>query len=48
MGCRMNKINCLIALAWAEGGGKVGDQMLKIEKCCDGVRDPPTLEKSEN
>ena len=30
MECRMNEINRLIALALAEGGRKVGDQMLKI------------------
>ena len=48
MECRMNKINILISLAWAEGGREVSDQMLKIKKCCEGVRDPPTQEKSEN
>ena len=45
---RMNEINLLLSLACAEGGRDVGDLMLKIEKCCEGVRAPPTPEKSEN
>ena len=44
----MNEINFLISLAWAERGKDVGDPMLKIEKSCEGVRAPPTPEKSEN
>ena len=40
--------NFLISLAWAEGGIDVGDLMLKIEKCCEGDRAPPTPQKSEN
>ena len=40
--CQMNEINFLISLAWAEGGRDVGDQMLNIEKCYEGVRAPPT------
>ena len=44
----MNKIPFLNALAWAEGGKDMGDLMLKIEKCCEGVRPPPTPQKSEN
>ena len=48
MECRMNGISFLIYLAWAEGGRDVGDPMLKIGKCCEGVRAPPTPEKSEN
>ena len=43
-----SEINCLISLAWAEGGIDVGDPMLKIEKCCEGDRAPPTPQKSEN
>ena len=31
-----------------EGGIDVGDPMLKIEKCCEGDRAPPTPQKSEN
>ena len=38
----MNEINFLISVAWAEGGRDVGDLMLKIEKCCEGVRASPT------
>ena len=45
---RMNEINLMISLAWAEGGRDVGDPMLKIEKCCEGVRAPPMPQKSEN
>ena len=45
---QMNEINFLISLAWAEGGRDVGDPMLKIEKCCEGDRAPPTPQKSEN
>ena len=48
---QMNEIIFLIPLAWRyppEGGIDVGDPMLKIEKCCGGVRTPPTPEKSEN
>ena len=48
MESRMKEINFLISLAWVEGGRDVGDPMLKIEKCCEGVRAPPTTEKSEN
>ena len=48
MECRMNEINFLISLAWVEGGRDVGDPMLKTEKWCEGVRAPPTTEKSEN
>ena len=48
MECQMNVLNFLISLAWAEGGRGVGDPMLNIEKCCEGVRAPPTSEKSEN
>ena len=44
----MNEINFLIFLVWAEGGRDVDDPMLKIEKCCEGVRAPPTPEESEN
>ena len=44
----MNEISFLISLAWAEEVLDVGDPMLKIEKCCEGIHDPPTLEKSEN
>ena len=40
----MNEINFLISLAWAKGSLDVGDPMLKIEKCCEGVRAP---QKSE-
>ena len=31
-----------------EGGIDVDDPMLKIEKCCEGDRAPPTPQKSEN
>ena len=31
-----------------EGGIDVGDPMLKIEKCCEGDRAPPTPQQSEN
>ena len=48
MECRMNEINFRISLAPTEGGRDVGDPNLKIEKCCEGVRAPPTPEKSEN
>ena len=41
----MNEINFLISLAWAEGGIDVGDPMAKIEKCCEGLRAPPTSQK---
>ena len=34
---RMNGINFLISLAWAEGGIDVGDLMLEIEKCSEVV-----------
>ena len=44
----MNKIKFLISPTWAEGGKDVGDPMPKIEKSCEGVRAPPTPEKSEN
>ena len=43
----LSAINFLISLAWAEGGMNVGDLMLKIEKCCEGDRAPPTPQKSE-
>ena len=43
-----NGIIFLITLAWAEGGKDVGDPMLMIEKCCEGVRTPPAQQKSEN
>ena len=43
----MNEINFLISLAWAAGGIDVGDPMLKKGKCCEGVRAPPTPQKSE-
>ena len=43
----MNEINFLISLAWAEGGVDVGDPMPKVEKCCEGVRAPPTPQKSK-
>ena len=33
---------------WAGGGIDVGDPMLKIEKCCEGDRAPPTPQKWEN
>ena len=46
MECRTTEINFLISLAWAKG--EVGDSMLKVEKCCEGVRAPPTPENSEN
>ena len=45
---RLGKINGIyfqISLAWAEGGIDVGDPILKIEKCCEGVRAPPTPQK---
>ena len=49
---QMNEINFHIALAQAEGGIvfriDAGDPMLKIKKCCEGVRAPPMPEKSEN
>ena len=48
MELQMNEISFLISLAWAEGGIDVGDPMLKIEKFCEGVRAPPTSQKSEN
>ena len=38
----LSEINFLISLAWVEGGIDVGDPMLKIEKCCEGDRGPPT------
>ena len=44
----MNGINFLVSLAWAEGSKDVGDLMLEIEKCCEGVLTPPTREQSEN
>ena len=44
----LSEINFLISLAWAKGGIEVGDPMLKIEKCCEGDRAPPTPQKSEN
>ena len=44
----MHEINYQISLAWAEGGIDESDPMLKIEKCCEGVRAPPTPKKSEN
>ena len=44
----LSEIDFLISLAWAEGGIDVGDPMLKIEKCCEGDRSPPTPQKSEN
>ena len=44
----MNKINFLISLLWAKEGRDVGDTMLKIEKCRQGVRASPTPEKLEN
>ena len=47
-GIQMNKYNFLISLALAEGGIDVGGPMLKIEKCYEGVRAPPTSLKSEN
>ena len=43
---QMNEINFLFSLAWAKGGIDVGDPMLKIEKCCEGVRALPTPHKS--
>ena len=42
------KISFLIYLAWAEGGIDVGDPTPKIEKCCEGVHDPPTPARPEN
>ena len=45
---QMNEISFLISLAWAEGDIDVGDSMLKIEQFCEGVRAPPTSQKSEN
>ena len=42
------EINFLISSAWAKGGIDVGDPMLKIEKCCEGDRAPPTTQKTEN
>ena len=48
MECRMNEINFMISLAWAEGGRGVGDSMLKEEKCCEGVRALPTPEDSKD
>ena len=44
----LSEIKFLISLAWAEGSMDVGDSMLKIEKCCEGDRAPPTPQKSEN
>ena len=44
----MNGISFLISPAWAEGGRDVGDPMLEIEKCYEGVRAPPPPENSEN
>ena len=38
----LSEINFLISLAWVEGGIDVGDPMLKIEKCFEGDRGPPT------
>ena len=46
--CPQCEINFLISFAWVEGGIDVGDPMLKIEKFCEGVRAPPTPQKSEN
>ena len=40
-------VNNAIYYGWAEGGRDVSDPMLKIEKCCEGVRDPSRPEKSE-
>ena len=45
---QMKEIDFRISQAWAEGGINVGDPMLNIEKCCEGVRAPTTAEKSEN
>ena len=45
---QIHEINFLISLAWVEGGIDVGDPMLKIEKCFEGDRAPPTPQKSEN
>ena len=45
---QMDKTIFHISLAWAEGGIDVGDSMLNIEWCCEGVHAPPTPEKSEN
>ena len=45
---QINEINFLISLAWAERGKDVGDPIPKIEKCCEGLRAPPTSQKSEN
>ena len=39
---------CSISFAWAKGGIDVGNPMLKIGKCCEGDRAPPTPQKSEN
>ena len=44
----LSEIIFLISLAWAKGSTDVGDPMLKIEKCCEGDRAPPTPQKSEN
>ena len=44
----LSKINFLISLTWVEGGIDVGDPMLKIEKCCERDRAPPTSQKSVN
>ena len=43
-----DEINLLNSLAWAVGGIGMGDPMLKIKKCCEGVRVPPTPQKSEH
>ena len=45
---QMNEIDFLISPAWAEGGIDVGDPMLEIEKCSEGVRAPSTPQISEN
>ena len=45
---QLKEICFLICLAWAEGVIDVGDPILKIEKCCEGDRAPPTPQKSEN
>ena len=44
----LSEISFLISLVWAGGGIDVGDPMLKIEKCCEGDRAPPTPQKWEN
>ena len=44
---KMNEINFPIFQAWVEGGIDVSDAMQKIKKCCEGVRTPPTPQKSD-